>query len=83
MATEVRVFPLKDKGGNCLNGIELTWKPSFSKIYAVSNNRRLPSRSNTVLVRVGDLVRLVFTIESFLKSSRNSMGISANLGVAI
>ena len=84
IARKVGVFLLKDKGGNCPNRIELIWKPSFSKIYTVLNNRRLTSGSYTVLVYMGDLVRLVFALESFLKSSRrNSMGIRAGLGAAI
>ena len=84
IAREVRVFPPKNKGGNCPNRVKSTWKPSFSKIYIVSNNRRLPSGRYTVLVRVSDSVRLVFTMESFSKSSRrNSIGIRISLGVAI
>ena len=81
---KVGVFLLKDKGGNCLNYIESIWKPSFSKIYIVSNNYRLASGSYAVLVSMGDLVRLVFTLKPFLKSSRrNSMGIHIGLGAAI
>jgi hypothetical protein len=81
---EVKVFLLKNKGGNRLNCVKLTWEPSFSKIYTVSNNRRLPSGSYTVLVRVGDLVRLVFTMELFSKSSRrNSIDIRVSLAVVI
>jgi len=50
----------------------------------VLNNRRLASGSYTVLVSVGDLVRLVFTLKSFLKGSRrNSIGICVGLGAAI
>jgi len=80
----VGVFLLKDKEGNRLNYIELTWKPSFSKIYIVLNNYRLASGSYAVLVSMGNLIRLVFTPEPFLKSSRrNSMGIRAGLGAAI
>jgi len=63
------VFLLKDKGGNRPNYIELTWKPGFGKIYIVLNNCCLASRSYTVLVSIGNLIRLVFTIELFLKSS--------------
>ena len=78
------VFLPKDKGSNCPNCIESTWKPGFSKIYTVLNNCCLASRGYTVLVGVGDLVRLVFTVESFLKGSgRNSMGIRAGFGAAI
>ena len=78
------VFLLKDKGGNYPNYIESIWKPSFSKIYIVLNNCRLASGSYAVLVSMGDLVRLVFAPEPFLKSSRrNSMGIRVGLGAAI
>jgi len=81
---KVGVFLLKNKGGNCPNYIELTWKPSFSKIYTVLNNRRLASGSYAVLVSIGNLVRLVFALEPFSKSSRrNSMGIRAGLGAVI
>jgi len=84
IARKVGVFPLKDKGGNRPNYIELTWKPSFSKIYIVLNNRRLTSGSYAVLVSMGNLVRLVFAPEPFSKSSRrNSMGIHIGLGAAI
>ena len=84
IAREVGIFALKDKGGNCLNCIKLIWKPSFGKIYIVLNNRRLASGSYTVLVSMGNLVRLVFTLKLFLKGSRrNSMGIRVGLGAAI
>ena len=84
IAREVKVFLLKNKGGNCPNYIKSTWKPSFSKIYIVLNNRRLPSGTYTVLVSVGDLVRLVFALESFLKSGgRNSVSHRAGLGGVI
>ena len=50
----------------------------------MSNNCCLAGRGYTVLVGVGDSVRLVFTVESFSKSSwRNSMGIRAGFGAAI
>jgi len=78
------VFLLKDKGSNHPNYIELIWKPGFSKIYTVLNNCCLASRGYTVLVSVGNLVRLVFTVELFLKGSgRNSMGICAGFGAVI
>ena len=84
IAREVGIFPLKDEGGNRPNYIKSTWKPSFGKVYTVSNNCRLASGSYTVLVSVGDLVRLVFTPKSFLKGSRrNSMGMRVGLGAAI
>ena len=48
------------------------------------NNRRLTSGSYTVLVSIGDLVRLVFALEPFLKSSKkNPIGIHTGLGAAI
>jgi len=84
IARDAGVFSLKDKGSNCPNYIESTWKPGFSKIYTVLNNYYLASRGYTVLVSVGNSVRLVFTMESFLKGSgRNSMGIRAGFGAAI
>ena len=78
------VFSPKDKGSNCPNYIESTWKPGFSKIYTVLNNCCLTSRGYTVLVGVGNSVRLVFTVELFLKGSgRNSIGIRVGFRAAI
>ena len=78
---EVKVFPLKDKKNNRPNYIKSIWKPSFSKIYIVLNNRHFPSRTYTVLVSIGDLVKLVFALKSFLKSSeRNSISHRVGLG---
>jgi len=84
IARDAGVFSPKDKGSNRPNYIESIWKPGFSKIYIVLNNCCLASRGYMVLVSVGDLVRLVFTMELFLKGSgRNSMGIRVGFRAAI
>ena len=83
IARDAGVFLPKDKGGNRPNYIESTWKPGFGKIYIVLNNCYLASRSYTVLVSIGDLVRLVFTIKSFSKSSKRIEAYYATKGLFI
>ena len=48
------------------------------------NNYRFTSWCNIILVNVGDLIRLVFTLEASLKSRGNNfMGIRASFWAAI
>ena len=57
--------------------------PRPSRGLALATRQKIPY-TYTVLVSVGDLVRLVFTLESFSKSGRrNSVSLGVGLGGVI
>jgi hypothetical protein len=73
---EVGVFAVQNNGGYYPDRVDSTWKSSIGKIYTVSNNCRFASWYNTILVDVGDLMRLVFTLETSSKSrGSNCIGV--------
>ena len=72
------MFAVQDNGGYYPDYVDLTWKSSIGKIYTVLNNCGFASWCNMILVDMGNLMRLVFTLETSLKSRGiNCMGIHA------
>ena len=64
---KVNILLVKNYYYNQLNGILLIQKFSIYKIYKVLNNYIFTSNSNTILVSMGDFIRLLLSIKIVLK----------------
>ena len=74
----------KNKCRNRPNCIVSTWKPGFSKINIMLSNCCLASWGNTILVDVGDLVRLRSTLKPPAESNWiNLMSFRTSFGAFI
>jgi len=64
------MLPFKHYYYNYLKSMLAIWKPSVSKIYIVLSNYIFARNSNTILVSIGNFIRLLFSIKATLKYLR-------------
>ena len=64
------MLPSKHYCRNRLKSMLVIWKPGVGKIYIVLGNYIFTSNSNTILVDMGDFIRLLFSIKATLKCLR-------------
>ena len=64
------MLPSKNYRRNRSNSMLAIWKPGVSKIYTVFSNCIFAGNSNTILVGIGDFIRLLFSIKTTSKYLR-------------
>ena len=64
------MLPSKHYRRNRSKSILAIWKPGVGKIYIVLSNCIFARNGNTILVGMGDFMRLLFSIKAMLKCLR-------------
>ena len=61
------MFPSKHYRRNRSNSVLATWRPSVGRIYTVLSDCIFARNSDTILVGMGDFMRLLFSIKATSK----------------
>jgi len=67
---KVSMLSFKHYYCNRLKSMLATWKPGVGRIYIVLSNYIFARNSNTILVSIGDFIRLLFSIKAMSKCLR-------------
>ena len=67
---KVGILSSKHYHCNCSKSMLATWKPGVGKIYIVLSNCIFARNSDTILIGMGDFIRLLFSIKATSKCLR-------------